>query len=149
MAREEGYPDIVALIEARQRGAGPTGENALRAFVFEWFDQLDRQVDPATFVAQLSPTDLEMKLPERTLRSHADFHDWYAGIRATIQGNAHEVSDVSCERADDETWTVTLRVRWTATTVDGKQVEMKVRQTWSVEERPGGRFLIRRYVVEV
>lgn len=149
MAREEGYPEIAKLIESRLNGSSKGAGNALRAFIYGWFDDFDRQVDVSVFLAALSASDLEMKFPERTLRSHADFVDWYAGIRKTIRVNAHELSDITVAPAGAGEWSVSLKVRWTATTTDGKPLEAHVRQAWTVAQEPGGRFVIHRYTVQI
>jgi len=38
--------------------------------------------------------NLEMRFPETTLRSHADFKRWYAGIGQTIASNTHTLESV-------------------------------------------------------
>ena len=64
-------------------------ENEIISFVYQVYSMYDRHVPAERFLPLLASKNLEMRFPETTLRSHADFKRWYAAIGKTIASNTH------------------------------------------------------------
>ncbi|MFG3281877.1 nuclear transport factor 2 family protein [Streptomyces sp. NPDC048111] len=118
------------------------------AFVQHWFDILSSHEPVEELLAHVVDDGLEMVFPERTLRSHADFRDWYEVVGEAFADQSHVV-----ERLDvDEDGTgvgISLTVVWTAKqTSDGTVSSFRIQQTWRLVREAGtGRPLISRYRV--
>ena len=72
------------------------------------------------FLRHLAEQGLEMRFPERTLRSHADFQDWYRGIGKTIRANTHDVSGLRVTPVGKDSFHIDLFVWWRAVSREGK-----------------------------
>lgn len=129
--------------------ARPLGPNEVRAFVYEWFSLFDRNASVGEFLPHLAERGLWVQFPERTLRSKADFTDWYAGVLANIESATHELS--SCDVEPNGTRArVTVRVLWRARTRTGQSIALRVRQKWLVSRSSvTGRPVIHSYRVTV
>ena len=130
MALEDGYPDCAALLNAHAAEGAHDPANELRGFVYQWFSWFDRHMEERFFLPHLAEQGLEMRFPERTLRSHADFQDWYRGIGKTIRANTHDVSGLRVTPVGKDSFHVDLFVWWRAVTREGKPLSMRVRQNW-------------------
>ncbi|MFD0392266.1 hypothetical protein ACFQ3Z_03650 [Streptomyces nogalater] len=115
-------------------------------FVQEWFDELSRHEPVERLLPKIIDTNLEMAFPERTLRSHADFADWYGVVGKAFEDQSHVVEKLDYETRGD-TVDVALTVVWTATTTeDGKRSAFRVNQEW-LRRDPGSRLRISWYRV--
>lgn len=128
------------------RERAPFGPNELRGFVYDWFALFDRNAPVGEFLPFLVDRGLDMRFPEAKLASVADFRRWYAGILATIRSASHDVLSIELIPAGPHA-VIHLVVRWRATTVAGQPLDFTVRQRWVVDRGPGGRPVIRSYVV--
>jgi ankyrin repeat protein len=137
MALEDKYTECVDLLNAHAAEGGHDPANEMRALVFQWFSWYDRHVEEGFFMQHLADQGLEMCFPERTLRSHADFHDWYQGIGKTIRSNTHDVSGLRVIPVGKDSFHVDLFVWWRAVTHEGKPLSERFRQIWNVTSRNG------------
>lgn len=146
-AREDfrGAPWVGAAAE-RSRAGEPLGPNEVRALVFGWFALFDRNAPVDAFLPHLAERGLEMRFPEATLASPADFRRWYAGIRSTIRSATHDVRAVQVTVAGAHA-VVELDVRWQAVNVRGERLDFTVHQHWLVDRAPSGQPVIRSYRV--
>lgn len=149
-------PDDSAMLRSSVRRfytekASPSSlnENELKAFVYHWFSLFDRQAPPDNFLPLIADKGLEMAFPEATLHSHQDFLDWYNGIRNTILENSHDLSDISVTILPDGNYTVDVKIHWKAITSQGKNLALKVRQTWELKDAGKHYPVIHCYRVEI
>ncbi len=122
--------------------------NDVRAFVYQWFHWFDVHADEQRFLEHLAAEGLELHYPERTLRSQAEFVEWYHGIGQTIRRNTHDVSELEVVALAGQRYRITLRVWWRAVTTEGKELSVQVRQTWQAK-RQQDRFVIEKLYAEV
>ncbi|GHJ39493.1 hypothetical protein [Streptomyces sp. TS71-3] len=116
-------------------------------FVQEWFDELSRHEPVERLLPKIIDNNLEMAFPERTLRSHVDFTDWYGVVGKAFEDQSHVVEKLDYETRGD-TVDVALTVVWTATTTeDGKRSAFRVNQEWRLRRDPGSRLRISWYRV--
>jgi len=147
MAKEDGYDKCVALLNAHAAEGAHDPANELRGFVYQWFSWYDRHEKEELFPQHLADQGLEMCYPEKTLRSHADFQEWYLGIRETIRANTHDVSGLRVTPDGKGSFDVDLFVWWRAVTCEGETRSLRFRQNWKVDRR-NSQFIIQRLVVE-
>ena len=121
--------------------------NEIKSFVYKWFSLFDRNAPTDEFIARTVDQGLEMAFPERTLRSHNDFRDWYGGILENIKKASHDVSDLQVTQESPTQFAVSLRVHWQATTTTGEELSMHVRQEWTVIDDGGPSPRVKRYIV--
>lgn len=106
----------------------------LADFVQRWFDDLSRHVPVEHLLPRLSDTDLEMRFPERTLRSHADFEDWYAQVGRAYTDQTHTVEALAVQ-PDGDMANCAVTVVWEATsTKDGSRSAFRVHQAWRLRD---------------
>ena len=123
-------------------------ENDVKSFVYRWFAWLDHQVADFLLLYHISNDDLLMKFPEATLRSHADFQKWYAGVKADIQSNTHELTNIKVTLLGNNRYRVELDLRWLARTYKGKLIDARFKQQWLLSLADSGRLTIKRYIVK-
>ncbi len=123
-------------------------DRATGRFVQSWFDLLSRHAPVTELLPFVADAGLEMVFPERTLRSHDDFLDWYAEVGAGYADQEHVVEDMSSVDSGNFT-DVDLTVVWRAKkTADGSRLALRVRQSWRlVRPAPGAQPMIARYRV--
>ncbi|WP_328537685.1 nuclear transport factor 2 family protein [Streptomyces sp. NBC_00344] len=111
-------------------GDRPLGEKELADFVQEWFDRMSRHDPVGEMLPFVADSDLEMAFPERTLRSHDDFRDWYAVVGEAFADQTHVV-EKAVGRAEGDGVAVDVTVVWTAKSVaDGTVSSFRVQQKW-------------------
>ena len=89
-----------------------------------------------------------MRFPETTLRSHADFKRWYAGIGQTIASNTHTLENVKMSVLGGGRYQVDIVGLWQAESKKGEYVVFKFRQQWTLVDGSGKQPLIQTYLVE-
>lgn len=122
--------------------------NDVRAFVYQWFHWFDVHADKKLFLAHLAEEGLELRYPESTLRSHAEFAAWYRGVGETIRSNTHDISEVEVTVLAEQRYQITLRVWWRAVTTKGESLSVTLRQIWQIQ-RVGDRFTVQTLRAEV
>jgi hypothetical protein len=123
-------------------------ENEIISFVYQFYAMYDRHVPAERFLPLLAPQHLEMRFPETTLRSHADFKRWYAGIGKTIASNTHTLESVKVSVLGGGRYQADIVGVWQAESKKGEYVVFKFRQQWSLVDGPGRQPLIQTYLVE-
>jgi hypothetical protein len=127
-------------------------QGEVQDLVHTWFRRITDKADLPDMLALLSAEGLEMVFPERTLRSHADFADWYAGVTKLFFDQVHELKFVAVD-LDEARAAVTLVVNWQARTWTPPAAYSEwqgayVHQAWTVQRDPGsGRPVIATYRV--
>ena len=119
----------------------------VEGFVTHWYSLFDSNAPVEEFLKVLANEELEVILPEATLRSHQDFKNWYSGIQERIKTASHEVISFDYFRFKDH-WRVNLDVIWRATEYSGKQHYLRTDQIWDIHLKPSG-YIISKYIVNV
>ncbi|MEV7418440.1 hypothetical protein [Streptomyces sp. NPDC089919] len=112
----------------------------LAGFAQEWFDKLSRHDPVEEMLPFVADAGLDMAFPERTLRSHADFRDWYAVVGEAFADQSHDIERLEFRPAADdvEAVDVAVTVVWRAkNTADGSLTAVRVDQQWRLAMRPG------------
>lgn len=126
-------------------------DQATETFVQDWFDLLSAHAPIERLLRFVSPGELLMEFPERTLRSHSDVRDWYVGVGGSYTDQDHVVENVDVVQSADAARAGTglaVRVVWRATQIsDGAELALRVNQTWRVDHSATGRPVIVEYRV--
>lgn len=138
---------ILILLASLAQGA--INENLAIGMVYQWFSLFDRNASSDQFLPFILNDGLEMKFPERTLRSHADFNDWYSGIQKTIKSAGHKLSNVEFKQVDLVESEISLNVVWSAETFKGEKIVLKVHQIWRIIEATKDKPIIKKLEVQV
>ena len=123
-------------------------ENEILSFVYQVYAMYDRHVPVERFLPLLASKNLEMRFPETTLRSHADFKRWYAGIGQTIASNTHTLESVKVSVLGGGRYQADIVGLWQAESKKGEYVVFKFRQQWTLVDGPGKQPRIQTYRVE-
>lgn len=132
--------------KAGRKQERPMNENDVRAFVYQWFSQFDRQADLGEFTRHLATTDLRIEFPEMTITDAEGFKAWYDGIKKAIRRNTHDVTTLKVSRLGEALFGVDLQVRWQAETYKNECYDNTYQQRWRVQSGPDG-WRIHRYQV--
>lgn len=120
-------------------------DQVTETFVQDWFDLLSAHAPIERLLPFISPGELLMEFPEKTLRSHSDVRDWYVGVGGSYRNQQHVVENVDVASTGTD---LAVRVVWRATqTSDGKELALRVNQTWRVDRPATGRPVIVEYHV--
>ena len=114
-------------------------ENDIKSFVYRVFAMYDKHVSADKFLPFLADKGLEMKFPETTLRSHADFKTWYAGVGRGLKSNTHTLERVDVSFPGKGQYRVDLVVFWQALQRDGKYVSFRAHQIWTLDNGKTGK----------
>lgn len=129
-------------------GSVPVSAARIRDFVERWFALLSAHGPVAELIPYLSTGDLEMTFPERTLRSTADFREWYAAVGAAFTDQNHRLQQLEIS-AEGDLIQLGIVVIWTAVdTSDRSRIAKQATQAWVLhDDRNGGRLYIQKYFV--
>jgi hypothetical protein len=120
---------------------------ATKSFVHEWFDLLSAHAPVEKLLPMVSAGELEMVFPERTLRSHADFRDWYRVVGLTYADQDHTIEGLEETPAADGL-DLAVTVVWQAKQLsDGKRVRVRVHQEWHLMTSETSQPVITKYRV--
>jgi len=86
-----------------------------------------------------------MRFPETTLRSHADFKRWYAGIGQTIASNTHTLESVKMSVLGGGRYQVDIVGLWQAESKKGEDGVCKFHQQETLVDGPGKQPRIQTY----
>jgi protease I len=118
-------------------GAEELNENKVRSFVYQWFYYFDRQVSVDNYLKEIVDDRLEIRFPEITLNSHADFKNWYKDIQDKLVSNTHTIKKLNVNTVLNDRNNVDLVVRWEARFKDGSTVALDISQVWDLVEQDG------------
>lgn len=141
-------PPAVYQEAVRRQRENRFNENELISFVYQVYAMYDRHVPVERFLPLLASKSLEMRFPETTLRSHADFKRWYAGIGRDIASNTHTLENVQVTLPGGGRYQADIVGVWQAETRKGEYLVFKFRQRWRLVDGPGRQPIIQTYIVE-
>ena len=149
------------VLRFRPADAREPNSNDVRSFVYEWFARFEHLSGPEYFLAHLDDGDMEIRFPEQTLRSHADFLHWHEDIVRHIPWEFHDVRNLEVGGDPEAGFHVSFEVGWYGEKAGGEEIDpkyadswagtgsliaMAFHQEWDVRVRDGSLF-INRYVV--
>src|SRR5579859_1340649 len=116
---------------------GALTEQAVRDLVRDWYEALDRHVDLAQVLPYLIGEGLEMRFPEATLHTTAEFEGWYQAVTHRFFDEVHELKKVEVDLSEGDEATVDIVVNWQATVWNppaprSEWLGFDARQTWVV-----------------
>jgi hypothetical protein len=128
-------------------------EADIRAMVADWYVALDRHVELAEALTYLVDDGLEMRFPEATERGHAGFAEWYKAVTHRFFDEIHTLTSVRITTLTPDRAELKVVVNWQASIWNPpapKSVWLgfDAEQTWEVAPGPGGRPLIKTYIVD-
>jgi hypothetical protein len=147
LAHSESPPAVYQEAVRRQQ-ENKFNENEIISFVYQVYAMYDRHVPVERFLPLLASKNLEMRFPETTLRSHADFKRWYAGIGRDIASNTHTLESVQVSIPGGGRYQADIVGVWQAETRKGEYLVFRFRQRWRLVDGPGRQPLIQNYLVE-
>jgi hypothetical protein len=119
-----------AQASPHKKGYTMFSQAQVERFAARWFDALNKHLPVEQLLPMISAGELEMAFPERTLRSHADFREWYAAVGENVRDQDHIVERLVAREEGDNTG-VDVTVVWKATqTADGKRIAVRASQKW-------------------
>lgn len=89
----------------------PLTETEVRQLVDNWYAKLDVHAPVEEFYPLLAHEGLEMRFPEATLRTLAEFKTWYEGVIRKFFDEIHTVKDVKIQFSPDRA-NVQIVVNW-------------------------------------
>jgi hypothetical protein len=120
---------------------------AVLPFATDWFHSLSDRDDIDVVTRYLQLDQLEMRFPEATLRTEADFREWYVAVGGLFHNQTHDI-EVLDASGDDASPHVNVTVVWagidSATTVPFRY---RVAQQWDLVRDDGGALKIAQYQV--
>ena len=132
--------------------SGALTQSEVQDLVYTWFRKITDKCPEDEMLAMLSTDGLEMRFPERTLKSYDDFRDWYHGVAGLFFDQVHELKMLAVD-LDGERANVTLVVNWQAHTWNppaaySEWSSFLIHQDWTVRrDRASGRPVIVTYLV--
>ena len=116
----------------------------VKELVYTWFKKLTDKASADELCALLSSESLEMKFPDATLRSHADFRVWLTKVTGIFFDQIHDVLYLDVkpegERADVNLIVNWQARTWTAPAAYSAHTASNVHQHWTVaRDRATGR----------
>jgi hypothetical protein len=123
-------------------------ENDIVSFVYQVYSMYDRHAPVDQFLPLLAPRNLEMRFPEATLRSHADFKRWYAEVGKAIASNTHTLESVKATLLGGGRYQADIVGIWQAESRNGEYIVFRFRQRWTLLDGPGKKPIIQGYTVE-
>lgn len=118
----------------------------------DWYKKLDVHVPMVDILPLLAEEGLEMKFPESTLHSLAEFEGWYQRVIRIFFDEMHKLKEVSAKIAGDKA-DVHVVVEWQASVWNppaaaSSRIKLDADQTWVVRRSAKtGKPVIATYIV--
>ena len=131
----------------------PLTNSEIKKLATDWYRKLDVHAPLAEVTPMITSKGLEMKFPEATLRTPADFAGWYDRVIRIFFDEVHNVKEVAAT-ITDEGADVKVVVHWEASVwhppaANSQRIKLDAYQTWHVKRCPQtDRPVIVRYTVD-
>lgn len=114
----------------------PLTSQEIQALAADWYKKLDVHAPLVELLPMVAADGLEMKFPEATLRTHAEFEGWYERVIRIFFDEVHTVKDVRSEIIGDGA-NVKVVVHWEASiwsppAATSQRIKLDAYQTWYV-----------------
>ena len=111
-------------------------EQEINELVAEWYLKLDVHAPMVEVLPFLSSDGLEMRFPEATLTTLAEFEGWYQRVIRIFFDEVHTVRKVAA-KIDGDSATVDVVVEWHASVwntpaANSARIKLDADQTWTV-----------------
>jgi hypothetical protein len=128
-------------------------EQEIKDMSVDWYNKLDIHAPMVEVLPMLSTDKLEMKFPEATLTSLAEFEGWYQGVIRIFFDEVHVVRKNDVTFNDDGTATVDIIVHWEASVWkpparNSSRISLEAYQTWVVTSNAAGKPVVQFYSVD-
>lgn len=128
-------------------------ESEVKQLVDDWYLKLDVHATVEELIPMLTNENLEMRLPEVTLRSLDEFKRWYEGIIHTFFDEVHTmqklVINTASDRADIQLVVRWEASRWPAPAAKSQRLAFDAVQRWVVLRSPDSQKpIIGTYIVD-
>ncbi len=130
----------------------PLTNGEVTELVYTWFRKITDKCPKEEMEAMLSSDDLEMAFPEKTLRTFAEFEEWYKDVTSLYFNQVHEIKFLGIDLAGDKADLIVI-VNWQAQTWKSPAPRSEwqgfyVHQNWTVKRDPkSGQAVIQMYCV--
>jgi hypothetical protein len=130
----------------------PLTEQEIRSMAEVWYRKLDVHAPMVDVLPMLAEEGLEMKFPESSLKSLAEFEGWYQRVIRIFFDEVHTVKEVKA-KINGETADVHVVVEWHASVWNppaekSARIKLDADQTWIVKRSPKtGKPVIATYIV--
>lgn len=140
------------MTESTTRSAALT-DRAVRDLVQAWYVALDEHVDLNSVLPFVVEDGLEMRFPEASLHSVAEFANWYGAVTHRFFDEVHELTRVDVDLSSGTHADVSLVVNWQARMWNApaprsEWLGFDATQTWEVVADPLGRLRVKVYIVD-
>jgi hypothetical protein len=133
----------------------PLTRDEVKQVVEDWYQKLDVHAPMVEVLPMLAEEGLEMRFPEATLRSLAEFEGWYQGVIRIFFDEVHTLQTLEIAlNADQSQADIKLVVyweasRWNPPAAKSERLMMDAAQTWVVRRSPtSGKPVIVIYTVD-
>lgn len=142
--------EYTMAVERRKTKTHRFNENDIKSFVYNVFALYDKHPEDVNqFLTFLADQNLEMRFPDRTVNSHADFRNFYTWVKNNIDTNLHRLERIDVEFLEKGKYKVDLIVLWQAEPTRGGFEETRFHQVWMLDSSSQRRWpRILSYVVE-
>ena len=133
----------------------PLDELEVRQLVTEWYKDLDVHAPLVDLLPKVSDQGLEMRFPEATLNTVAEFEGWYEGVTRVFFDEVHALRELkitipeSGNRADIKLVVYWEASRWNPPAAHSERLLIDAYQTWVVERsETSGLPVVKTYIVD-
>lgn len=130
----------------------PLTELEVQELAADWYKKLDVHVPMVDILPLLDNESLQMKFPESTLTSLAEFEGWYQKVIRLFFDEVHTLKEVTVKLNDEQAdvhvvveWQASV---WNAPAAKSARIILDADQTWIVKRsKQTGKAVIATYVV--
>jgi hypothetical protein len=127
-------------------------ELEVKELAADWYRKLDVHVPMVDILPLLADESLQMKFPESTLNSLAEFEGWYQKVIRIFFDEVHKLKEVSVKLNGDHAdvhvvveWQASV---WNAPAAKSARITLDADQTWVVKRsEKTGKAVIATYIV--
>lgn len=130
----------------------PLTELEVQELAADWYKKLDVHAPMMEILPLLADQTLEMKFPESTLTSLAEFEGWYQRVIRIFFDEVHKLKEVSVKlnggQADVHVVVEWQASVWNAPAAKSARIKLDADQTWVVRRsEKTGKAVIATYIV--
>lgn len=120
----------------------PLTKAEVEAMVVDWYKGLDVHAPQVDLIKYVHSTDLEMRFPEATLTTQAQFEGWFQGVIRIFFDEVHTLKELNVEvapdgsKADVKLVVIWEASRWAAPAANSQRLKFDAYQTWEIKRDP-------------
>ncbi|MDD2365062.1 MAG: hypothetical protein PHN84_02755 [Desulfuromonadaceae bacterium] len=132
--------------------SNPLTKQEIQELAEAWYRKLDVHAPMIEVLPMLSDEGLEMRFPEATLTTMAEFESWYQRVIRIFFDEVHLLKEVTAD-IDGETANVHIVVEWQASvwnppSANSERIKLDADQSWQVKRSSDtGKAVISVYTV--